>query len=304
MKKFSFYSAFFLPLFIICGCSSDSVTGENRNTALRTSSSSDNSVILPEYFDFIGEAHNSGLDYVYDNAIKNNGNLKYADIKGASLYYFDNIYNLTKGNAKQNYTPEHDTIVKISVESNKLMPAGHDYSSFSKEEISFINNLELIIDENSDIVDKIKKIDLLNKKIYMSDLEDNQLTRLYMTNSVAKSSLTYWNSSKRDKWLDTFPIGNPASPTGPTYPITTMGKIDWSNVAKADIAAFLMAFPFGVKAGAIKGAIVLGLASGGTGAVAGAIIGALGGGAAAGATAAVGASAAWLGAEAIVSWWQ
>src|SRR5690606_29183714 len=108
---------------------------------------------------------------------------------------------------------------------------------------------------------KIQKIDLLNTKIYNSDLEDNQLARLYMTNSVAKSSLTYWEGDSADKWFSTFPVnGAPGSEINPTYPIT-VAKIDWGNVAKADISAFLLAFPTGVKAGAIKGAVVLGLAS-------------------------------------------
>lgn len=282
------------------GCSNDSSeTDLSNSNALYKKS--DNSDILPEYFDFIGEAHNSGLDYVYYNAVEQNYNLKYEDVRTASLFYFDNIYSLTLGQASSNYRENHDLIVKLSVESNSILPEGFDYSSFSEEEITFLTELDRIIDEETDLNTKIRKIDLLNTEIYNSDLEDNQLAKLYMTNSIAKNSLTYWGGESGKKWFITFPDDNSGNNPNPTYPVAN--AIDWENVAKADIAAFLLAFPAGAKAGAIKGAIVLGLASGGTGAVTGAIIGAIGGGAAAGISAAVAASGAVLAAEAIVSWW-
>jgi len=251
----------------------------------------ENEVIKPEYFDFIGQAHNQGLEYVFKNSIRGNSNLVYSDIKNASLHYFDKVYELTLNKAASNYSLAHDKIVRKSVEANSIFIENGNYSFLSEKELFFLNKLNVIVTNDKNLSSKLSSIESLNQEIYNSDLEDNQLARLYMTNSVAKHSLTYWSSDKAEKWFDLFQPDNVAA------------KVNWDNVVTADIAAFLMAFPSGVKAGAIRGAIVLGLSSGGTGAIPGAIIGAIGGGCAAGITAAVSASGCVLAAETLWNGW-
>lgn len=307
MRKFvlSFVVLSIAILLSLISCSIESLHEKEVNDAKSILSIEQEDVeILPEYFDFIGEAHNLGLDYAYYNAIQNNSDLNYFDVREASLYYFDNIYDLTLEMASSNYTSEHDLIVKQSVESNSIFLESFDYSKFSEIELDFLKQLDDILSSEAELNYKLEKIDLLNQNIYdsQSDLTDIQLTRLYMTNSVAKHSLSYWNSESADKWLATFPlIGMPIATDSPTYPIEA-SSIDWDMVATVDIAAFLKAFPAGAKAGAVKGAIVLGLASGGTGAIPGYIIGAIGGGAAAGISAAVVASGSAIAAQAVVKW--
>lgn len=75
------------------------------------------------------------------------------------------------------------------------------------------------------------------------------------------------------------------------------GGVDWSRVAKADIAGFLLGFPAGVVEGAQVGAIALGLETAGLGALPGLLIGGAVGGAATGLTKAAAASGTVLAAE-------
>lgn len=292
----------FLILSCLFACNNDLSNDTNQNLQFRDGNSEDYSEVRPEYFDFIGSAHNDGLDYVFENAIRANNQLSYADIKNASLRFFEREYELTRSFAPIDLNASHDDIVSKSVKINTLMIDEVVKSqNLNSEEVAFISQLDQIVGERASVSEKIKAIDDLNNEISKSTLNDVQLARLYMTNSVAKSSLQYWFSDKADKWESVFPIGGEPNPNIPTYPITTLSEIDWANVVKADIAAFILAFPVGVKAGALKGAIVLGLASGGTGALPGAIVGAIGGGCASGITAAVAASGAALAAEAIYS---
>ena len=116
-----------LTITIISCSNEETIMNENVATDNSIFARTENEVIKPEYFDFIGEAHNQGLEYVFTNSIDGNSNLVYSDIKNSSLNYFDNVYELTLTQASSNYTLVHDEIVRKSVETNTIFIENGNY---------------------------------------------------------------------------------------------------------------------------------------------------------------------------------
>jgi len=276
-------------------CSNDDAETTNATTEQKVIAAREsvNSDIKPEYFEFMGKFHNDGLDYIYDNSVKYNYNLQYDDLKLSSLEYFDYKYEYAEKSATLYFTEEMDYNIKNMVKNNLTLNQVVDELPVTDIEKVYLYELEDIVMDNIDYKKKIDDIDRLNVRIQNNpDLDDVQLARLFMTNSVAKHSIQYWNSEKREKWEKTFPIEIDPNYDGAQYQTKGLTQGQWNEVIRDDIKGFIGAFGVGVRTGAIRGAIVIGLASGGTGALAGAIIGALGGGVATGAAGAALASGA------------
>lgn len=251
----------------------------------------DHEIFNTENFDFFGKEHNNALDYALSQ-IDAKENLAYNNIEIHTNHYFDYIYEPTS----QFRNDVKDKSYKYIYEENKNNPNLSLVASFRlKNGIaypqieSYLSSLDEVLNSSLPFEEKVNLIRSLDSNISRdTNLIDEDKTFLLLTNSVARNSVAYWNTSLSDGWRDLIDvqIGNNPEVSVETY------DINWSFVAKADIVGFIREFGRGALTGAIRGAIIGALSSGGTGAIPGAIIGALGWGAASGARGAAIASGA------------
>jgi len=288
--------------FIYCNKSNNDVPS---NQSIKISSTT---------FDFIGEAHNKGLDYVYSQTFENKSNTKLIDVLNATDKYIFEQSPLTKG-SKDNrirlFTSENLALLKASVASKLIILNRTELQKkLSPAQFSIIEKLDLIflLPTYEERQQKIK--DLKNEVII--NLNNNEIVYILCTLSLAEYSMSYWNSEKGKQWKDRI---TQLYATGKTnIQIKTNGinknqniranKIDWRNVAVADVAAFIYGFPAGINVGALVGGVTTGVATGGIGAGLGAVLGGLVGGTASGLASAISASAVVLATEFIVDMFE
>jgi hypothetical protein len=288
--------------FIYCNKSNNDVPS---NQSIKISSTT---------FDFIGEAHNKGLDYVYSQTFENKSNTKIIDVLNATDKYVFEESPLTKGskdNRIELFTSENLALLKASVASKSIILNRTELQKkLSPAQFSIIEKLDLIflLPTYEERQQKIK--DLKNEVII--NLNDNEIVYILCTLSLAEYSMSYWNSEKGKQWKDRI---TQLYATGKTnIQIKTNGinknqniranKIDWRNVAVADVAAFIYGFPAGINVGALIGGVTTGVATGGIGAGLGAVLGGLVGGTASGLASAISASAVVLATEFIVDMFE
>jgi hypothetical protein len=162
------------------------------------------------------------------------------------------------------------------------------------KQYNYIERLDRLIStfNGHDLTDLLAKIKFLENESLIN-LNESEIVYFMSVTNLAKHSLDYWNSSKAEKWHSF--IKNKRN-----SPFTE--KVDWHNVAVADIAAFIVGFPAGVKIGALTGGLAAGIASGGITAGLGAVLGGFVGGTVSGLAAAASASAVALAAEVSADW--
>lgn len=262
--------------------------------------------LTPNTFDFVGQSHNDGLDYVFDNTFKNNINSKYNDVKNASVKYVFDVNESTKYSKDDKSlfaAQEFKELIKkaTSASSINLNESGLKHS-LTEKQLQFINLLNIDLTKTSHTYDVIiRNIEGLEKSA-IKELGKNEIVYVLCVSSVAKHSIEDWNTSKGEKWFKKF--NKPFQPIGTFNSNNLAAKIDWHNVAVADVLGFGTGFPSGVTVGMVAGGLAVGVATGGAGAGIGAVLGGLVGGTATGLAAAVTASAATLAAEWVVSWFD
>lgn len=263
-------------------------------------------------FDFIGVEHNKGLDYVFSNVLENNnyptidGVLKSAD---KYVYEVSPITSNSKDNRNDLFNSETRMLLKSSITSKsviidrfaltkKLTPA--QYNMIEKLDQTFlIPNID----------SQLNEIQYLKNEA-LNNLNNDEIVFVLSVLSVAEYSLTYWSSNKGEMWKDRIiQINNSRSTLLHTKVNSTnmlleikANRIDWHNVAVADVAAFIVGFPAGINVGVIVGGLTAGIATGGIGTGVGAVLGGVVGGSASGIAAAIGASSLVLASELIVDW--
>lgn len=248
-----------------------------------------------ENFKFFGKAHNEALNYAFAHIdTKNISKLSYYDIESRTNFYFDEIYEPTSRFKEQVKDIHYEKLVKSTLKTNSLVEIAKQKKSLEGKslgslEANYIGDLEDILDDsNGNFTPIPQQIDNLNQQIVDDPtLTEDEMCFLLLTNSIALYSSEYWYTDESSSLKQKLKMAK-----GSEY-----AKINWDDVARADIGGFILGFPAGAKAGLIRGAIIGALSGEGVGAVPGAIIGALGWGAASGARAAAAASGV-----AAVSW--
>lgn len=249
-------------------------------------------------FDFIGEEHNKGLDYVYSQTYGSNPKTTLDDVlKATDKYVFEisPITNKSKDDRSTLFTTESRNFIKSTVRSTSIIS---DRTLLLKKltpaQFSIIEKLDAVFSLQTYEERQQKITDLTSDALV--NLNDNEIVYILCTLSLAKHSVEYWNSSKGKLWMNRFITVNQVKTNGDNNNVK-VNKIDMHNVAVADIGAFLMSFPAGVKAGALVGGVTAGIASAGITAGLGAVLGGIAGGTAAGLSAAISASAVVMAAE-------
>lgn len=263
-------------------------------------------------FDFIGEEHNNGLDYVFSTTIAKNNSLTSDDVLNTVDRYVYEISPLFKGstdNRNDLFNNETRSLLKSAVSSKSIIiNRAFLLNKLTTNQFNFIEKLDMIFSITS-IDLQLKEISSLKEEA-ISKLNDNEIAFVLSTLSLAESSLKYCSSDKGALWMNSIlQIGNSRAAKLQTNisrenisNVIKSNKIDWHNVAVADVAAFLIGFPSGINAGAVIGGVTAGIASGGIAAGVGAILGGVVGGSASGLASAISASSVVLAAEIIVDW--
>jgi hypothetical protein len=264
--------------------------------------------LTPTTFDFVGQEHNAGLEYVFENIFAKNPNSKFKDVKDASVKYVFEVNSNTKASKDDKFqfeTNDFKDLIKKATKAKSLDSLEHNFNrNLTKNQTDFIRKLSMELTNTKHTYDEIVTNIIKLEKSAIKDFGENEIVYALCLSSVAKHSIEYWNTAKVEKWFKLFkkqfqPIGNTNSNT-----LTLNRAIDWHNVAVADVLGFGAGFPSGVTVGMVAGGLAAGVATGGAAASIGAVLGGLVGGSATGLVGAVTASAGTLAAEVIVSWFS
>lgn len=290
---------FFSAIILLSGCRQDvnpteghlNNQNDNNISYMTNSVYTDSDIFNTENFNFFGYEHNNALDYALTQ-LSHEEPLTYNDIEIHTNYYFDNIYEPTsrfkdevKNITYRSIFDEYSSNPETSLVNSFIMRNGNNYPNIELH----LASLDLIINETLTFEGKINAIEELDSIIaHDESLVDDDKAYLLLVNSIARNSISYWNTSLSDGWRTLIDLQIENNPENSA----ATNEVDWGFVAKADITGFIREFGKGAMTGAIRGAIIGALSSGGTGAVPGAIIGALGWGAVSGARGAAVASGA------------
>ena len=264
-------------------------------------------------FDFIGEEHNKGLDFVYSQTFANKINSNYNDVLiAANKYVFDEspMSKFSKDNRMELFTSEKREIIKSAVESKSIIINRIELQKkLTQNQFSIIEKLDLVL-SLPNYEEQLQKIKVLKNEALVS-LNDNEIVYILCTLSLAEYSVNYWNSQKGIIWknrIDQLITSDNAylikTNKVNEFQTTPTNKIDYHNVAVADVSAFMMGFPSGVNTGALVGGLTAGIASAGITAGLGAVLGGLAGGTVSGLGCAITASSLALAAEIAVNFFS
>lgn len=263
-------------------------------------------------FDFIGVEHNNGLDYVFSNVLQNNNNPRFSDfLKSVDKFVYEvsPITNTSKDNWDGLFNSETKILLKATVITKSIII---DRTSLIKKltpaQFKMIEKLDIVL-EIPEIELQLNEINLLKDEA-VNTLDNNEVVFVLSTLSLAEYSINYWSGSKGEMWKDRIlQIRNSRQGSlktnGENINMNVKSnKIDWHNIAVADVSAFIVGFPAGVNVGAFIGGVTTGIASGGVAAGVGAVLGGIVGGTASGIATAISASSIVLAAEFIVDWFE
>ncbi len=172
-----------------------------------------------EDFKFVGEEHNNGLVYIFDNLKllnQNNGDkstLESVDltilIKKFAIEFIEsknstNIVNLeTKKGIDLIHRIKTENQSKSSNTELNLYPDSLK-ANFSTDLIILLDELDIVMkNENTDLSEAIEAIEKIEKKESIAKLSDMEKMIIFTSCSMAKSSLSYW-SENYDKWKTLF----------------------------------------------------------------------------------------------------
>jgi len=264
-------------------------------------------------FDFIGEEHNKGLDFVYSQTFANKINSNYNDVLiAATKYVFDEspMSKFSKDNRMVLFTPEKRELIKAAVESKSIIINRFELQKkLTQNQFSIIEKLDMAL-SLPNYEEQLQKIKVLKNEALVS-LNDNEIVYILCTLSLAEHSVNYWNSEKGIIWknrIDQLIKSDNAylikTNKVNEFQTTPVNKIDYHNVAVADVSAFMAGFPAGINTGALVGGLTAGIASAGITAGLGAVLGGLAGGTVSGLGTAITVSSIALAAEISVNFFS
>jgi hypothetical protein len=297
MKKRSIFFNTILLFFAALLFSSCSKTSNNKNS--QETQRLKELVVDPESYNVIGQTHNEGLDYIFKETFEKNLQTTYVDVNDASVNYVftkNPMTNKSKDDKSFFFKDEFRQLIKNAVYSNSIIASKEILlKKLTTEQYKIIEDLDKIVTSNNlSLKEKIKQIANI-ESLAIKQLGDNEIVYVLCATNLAKHSLEYWDSNK-SRWISR--INEINAVKGSNIAL----KIDYHNVAVADIGAFLLAFPAGAQAGALVGALALGIETFGTATAVGAVLGAIIGGTGTGTVAAITASSVVLAAEMILDW--
>lgn len=190
-----------------------------------------------EDFKFVGEEHNNGLDYIFENLKllnQNKGNKSTLEnieltilIKRFAIEFIEskNSSSIVNLEARKGI----DLIHRIKTEnqsksSNSALNLYPDSlkANFSTGLIILLDELDLVMkNENINLIEAVESIEKIERKESIDKLSDMEKMIIFSTCSMAKSSLSYWNENY-DKWKILF--GNNQKSWWP----------DWEEIALSD----------------------------------------------------------------------
>jgi len=264
-KLFSIFVAAMAITFALTSCDKNEVVASdvatNGKTVLMKADDVGEQTLTPEMFDFFGQAHNYALDYVFENAVmycKNTHQvLDFRLIEQTTIDFFNNVCPFTSGFDSEN--PYYDkNKVAIALLSEHLLPNGsYNGDGISEIEKTFLSKLEAIIYSPDDLKTKLRQISELNDEINWryngGEFEDYRAAFLYMVNSVASHSLSYWAGEKGKKWADAFGVVL-VSDIDLNIPIENAYEVKWSHVWDTDIQGAIGGLVHLVRSAAISAA--------------------------------------------------
>lgn len=247
-----------------------------KNAALENLDETNKIILSTETFNFIGESHNEGLDYVFSNTFAINPKTNFEDVNKATIDYLYKINpstKLTSEDKNKFFTNSHKDLIKDAVFSNSiiidsfklLQVVTPNQFAFLKQIDHFVTNNSLEFDER---ISGLKKLEIEAIK----NLNDNEIVYILCVSNLARHSLSYWNSGKGSLWSQKIAQNNDLRGA------STLRAIDWHDIAVADVAAFIVGFPLGVNVGMVVGGVTAGIASAGITAGLGAVLGGVAGG--------------------------
>ena len=251
---------------------------------------------------------NKGLDYIYDNTFGKNKTTRLSDVlHAADKYVFEEspITNKSKDDRSKLFSAEHRAFLKVAVSTTSIITNRELLlKKLTPAQLGMIEKLDAAFSLPTYKEKQDRITDLSNEAI--ATLNENEVLSSL---SLAKHSLAYWEGAKGKQWNDRINQFYSTS-NGIQVGMNGVGsnehvqvnKIDWHNVAVADVAAFIIGFPGGVQVGALVGGITAGIASAGITAGLGAVLGGVVGGTASGLASAISASGIALAAEVAVDW--
>lgn len=272
---------------------------DNNDAQLSYRTTAEGFELRPEYFDRIGQAHNEGLDYVLEHTVGPNPNSSIQDVNQSAVEFVFDINpetTATPDNRNVLYTNDHISKITDIILARSIIANREELTDkLTSSQLYFIDKLDTIFSATSfQYEESISLIRELEEQA-LEALNDDEIVYFLCVTNLARHSLEYWFSEKGLLWLDVINGGsNDPQP---------QARIDWRNVAIADVAAFIAGFPAGVNTGAIVGGLTAGMASAGITAGVGAVLGGIVGGTATGLASAISASGYVLAAEIILSWW-
>ncbi len=243
-----------VALVYIAGCGDTATEPVSNGLALSKSPAQIKKEILPNLYDWVGEAHNDGMEYVYKNLSEMEITAENLEDKYESL-----IRDFLTGNG---YILEGTDAVKIGINIGKheviIKRAESEWDSVLDSVIEYSDLQEkqkYYLDQISQLIDKelpLETLDLALKEINASaadeELSEVDLAVILTASSVAFSSSKCWYNK----------------------------STEWENMLKSKLDIPGFTFDSWVKAdigGAVAGGIVGGALGGLAGAGSGAVIG-------------------------------
>jgi len=293
MKKYFSLATVFAILFVFVACNKNADVSTDTPTIKK---SPNNALILtPNTFDFVGEWHNEGLDYVFDNVIKNNANITYNNVNNASIEYISKVNEYTKLTEEEIKKLQSEENKKLIAEILKQQILSADFlkkhAVLTPNQEQFIIELSKFVNDNEMSLDNTLKGIIAIEKDAIEKFGEDEIIDVLCLSSIAKHSLRYWTSKENQKkWRDVVIVLGDLDDDEPLL-------VNWRNVAIADILGFGVGFPSGVTVGMVAGGLAAGVYTAGAAAGIGAVLGGFVGGTVTGLTKAIAASAAALIAE-------
>lgn len=239
------------------------------------SDNNDEMLSIPEKYKVIGEKHNEGLDYIFEELSKN----KIEIVKTRSSN--SDVFNLIK-DASASFVLETSTYENLQKEdlfkiiddspviTKQTRSAVNSLGTFNDKQVRFIDKYMTIIEElDGDINVVIKKLMKLQNEV-ISSCTSEEAAPLLAGISVGCYSLQYWNDNLY-KWDALNPNGtkalmkNTRTKSDVTEVKPTQDEWDWFN-------STLISMGQSDGIGAVIGG-GLGALAGGVGAIPGAIVG-------------------------------
>jgi hypothetical protein len=196
---------------------------------------------------FVGEYHNQSLDYVRKKyPYSKNLMMSYQDTINYLSDLIENFVNtIPTGSILNNeYVDRKDIKEKASnifINNNQ----GKSISNrLSQKQIVFIEQLKMIFNEatEADSIRIFNRVSVLEKKIFQSDLSENEKIVLLTSSAVGKYSWKYWSQEKLEN----------------IYYQRTKNELwpNWKALKEAAIDADIMGAIAGAIGGCIGGAVV------------------------------------------------